>query len=691
MAIGVGSNRPKDKTIVSQDRRLILEWDAYFQRLDDKVSSLISGTAGVISFNGRVGAVVPTAGDYTASQITNVPAGNIAAVNVQTALNELDTEKLPISVTSTGTTTSRLVIDHLSDLFSLKDFGAIGDGITDDTAAVTAAQLVAKAKFSPEGIYDTTINQASIVGPYWGFGQIRDSANNLRAPWFSAISAAPTVGDQTSVLTAFNGDLAGVQIPMEHRVTGVATAGQPATGYMVKSEISPIFMYHYTEAGHNQSISGNDGRTGQSMLNLNFAHTGQGDMGAIYVNGLVTGTKAGATSFLASPAGAIIYGQVFSAATGAYLNIVELNANDNGFQSAAIGAVFNFARSVATSTLSEVWMGVRPQTSNLAGDVIYSGGGLWKRGLDVTAVTFDANKAALTLKANDRIYGSSTASGDVAWSQTLGSQYMEFNSSLVAWHFVTNGTSALQIYDSQLRTIGMVAPITTDTAALGSSSVMWSDLFLASGGVINWNNGTLALTEASGVLALNPGSLVVNHTTTLAIGPSTTPRLQILATDGNGFGSARYSNGATGTSLFLSKSRGTTIGSNTVITSGDTFGLIRFCGTDGTNFVDGAIIEGRSDGTPGSADMPGMLLFSTTPDGASAAVERMRISNAGNVVINTAAIATNATNGFLYVPSCAGTPTGTPTTFTGRVPIVVDTTNNKLYFYSTGAWRDAGP
>lgn len=71
--------------------------------------------------------------------------------------------------------------------------------------------------------------------------------------------------------------------------------------------------------------------------------------------------------------------------------------------------------------------------------------------------------------------------------------------------------------------------------------------------------------------------------------------------------------------------------------------------------------------------------------------ERMRIDANGNVVVNTAAIATNATNGFLYVPSCAGTPTGTPTAFTGRVPIVVDTTNNKLYFYSGGQWRDAGP
>lgn len=57
----------------------------------------------------------------------------------------------------------------------------------------------------------------------------------------------------------------------------------------------------------------------------------------------------------------------------------------------------------------------------------------------------------------------------------------------------------------------------------------------------------------------------------------------------------------------------------------------------------------------------------------------------------TSALATNATDGFLYVPTCAGTPTGTPTTYTAKSAIVVDSTNNKLYFYSGGAWQDAGP
>jgi hypothetical protein len=78
--------------------------------------------------------------------------------------------------------------------------------------------------------------------------------------------------------------------------------------------------------------------------------------------------------------------------------------------------------------------------------------------------------------------------------------------------------------------------------------------------------------------------------------------------------------------------------------------------------------------------------------GSDTNAERMRIDSSGNIIAGaSAALATTATNGFLYVPTCAGTPTGTPTAVTGMAPIVVNTTNNKLYFYSGGAWRDAGP
>ena len=83
----------------------------------------------------------------------------------------------------------------------------------------------------------------------------------------------------------------------------------------------------------------------------------------------------------------------------------------------------------------------------------------------------------------------------------------------------------------------------------------------------------------------------------------------------------------------LAKSRGATVGSNTVVQSGDQLGEISFQGSDGTEFVAAAGIEAQIDGTPGANSMPGRLVFSTTVTGASSATERMRITSAGNLLV----------------------------------------------------------
>jgi hypothetical protein len=96
--------------------------------------------------------------------------------------------------------------------------------------------------------------------------------------------------------------------------------------------------------------------------------------------------------------------------------------------------------------------------------------------------------------------------------------------------------------------------------------------------------------------------------------------------------------------------------------------------------------------TANLVDYRASLIFGTADNATGYPNERARITAAGSFVAGgSVALATTATDGFLYVPTCAGTPTGTPTAITGMAPIVVDTTNNKLYFYSSAQWRDAGP
>jgi hypothetical protein len=89
---------------------------------------------------------------------------------------------------------------------------------------------------------------------------------------------------------------------------------------------------------------------------------------------------------------------------------------------------------------------------------------------------------------------------------------------------------------------------------------------------------------------------------------------------------------ATGAVIKLIKSRGTSVGSSTIVQNDDRCGNIIFAGTDGSGDVTAASIEGFVDGTPGANDMPGRLVFSTTADGASSPTERWRIDSSGSLV-----------------------------------------------------------
>jgi hypothetical protein len=53
------------------------------------------------------------------------------------------------------------------------------------------------------------------------------------------------------------------------------------------------------------------------------------------------------------------------------------------------------------------------------------------------------------------------------------------------------------------------SPLASDGAALGSSSLMWSDLFLASGAVINFNNGDVTLIHSADTLTLGGGNFAL--------------------------------------------------------------------------------------------------------------------------------------------------------------------------------------
>lgn len=134
------------------------------------------------------------------------------------------------------------------------------------------------------------------------------------------------------------------------------------------------------------------------------------------------------------------------------------------------------------------------------------------------------------------------------------------------------------------------------------------------------------------------GKILVGATTSRTAGPAVHPALQM---EGTNAGSASFqciagSGQATvSPQIILARHRGG-IGGSSLVQDGDTIGTIRFNGGDDTDCIsNAAVIECRIDGTPGSNDMPGVLIFSTTADGSATSTERMRITSSGNVGIGT--------------------------------------------------------
>jgi hypothetical protein len=127
----------------------------------------------VVTFNGRYGVVVPVAGDYTASYITNVPAGTIAATNVQAALAELDADIVALDAATDADVTALEAADVvLQDNIDTEEAariaadGVLTTAISDEETARIAADLVLQgnidteeaARIAADGVLTTAIS-----------------------------------------------------------------------------------------------------------------------------------------------------------------------------------------------------------------------------------------------------------------------------------------------------------------------------------------------------------------------------------------------------------------------------------------------------------------------------------------------------------------------------------------------------
>ena len=241
-----------------------------------------------------------------------------------------------------------------------------------------------------------------------------------------------------------------------------------------------------------------------------------------------------------------------------------------------------------------------------------------------------------------------------------------------------------------------VSPVANDGCALGASSLAWSDLFLASGGVINFDAGDVTLTHGANALTLSgSNSFTVEDAATGRNIRFTSGNLLPLTSNVSVLGgpSNQWAD------LYLGSGAVINFNNGDVTIQHDTDRLYFRNAATRYTFDNTVAPESNDAGalgisTAGWSDLylasGGVINWNASDVTLTHAAGKLTGAG-GNFAFGDGAIATTATDGFLYVPTCAGTPTGTPTTVTGYAPIIVDTTNNKLYFYSGAAWRDAGP
>lgn len=142
-------------------------------------------------------------------------------------------------------------------------------------------------------------------------------------------------------------------------------------------------------------------------------------------------------------------------------------------------------------------------------------------------------------------------------------------------------------------------------------------------------------------VVINPkgtgGLGVGGNTTGVVAGNTITSKFCVKHEGANqtgGFVHVNNTTAASGAGIFACRSRGT-LSAPTIVQDNDTLATISFAGGDGVDLALAARISVEVDGTPGSNDMPGRIVFSTTPDGTQSPVDRMKIDNAGNVTLST--------------------------------------------------------
>lgn len=293
-----------------------------------------------------------------------------------------------------------------------------------------------------------------------------------------------------------------------------------------------------------------------------------------------------------------------------------------------------------------------------------------------TNITIDqAVTGNLTLTGNLTVNGNSTI-GNAATDTLTVYAVSTFRNNLTIWNdlvvnnsiMAANGTAAAPsisftsdtdtgIYRAAANQIGFavngsveltldatnLSPGANDGSALGVSGTAFSDLFLASGGFLDWNAGDVRITHSANALTITGGDTFISDVNGFVVGNSSqitqpfTTEMQILGTasEDSSLIVGNWSAGTGSPILYFLKSRDPVIfdGTYAIVQDNDPIGGLYFIPDDGVNLntVSATFYAEVDDATPAAGDVGSAFVWQLQPGAAGVLREVLRISAAGNV------------------------------------------------------------
>ena len=254
--------------------------------------ALSAHTSGTFATDLAAGKWMSISSSASASSVGNVPAGSIAATNVQSALNELDTEKQPVDATLTAlaavtVAANKLIYATGADTFATTDITAAARTLlacVDEAAMRTALGAVSKAGDTMTGALelsgpptdplhaatkayvDSTASGAAatiapgVVVPYSGFflpsGYLwANGMAHARSSYSGLYAATNKTGVATMTIAApgvvtWTGHTLRESWPVKFTTTGALPSGLTAgTTYYLKSVTTDTFRLAATPGG----------------------------------------------------------------------------------------------------------------------------------------------------------------------------------------------------------------------------------------------------------------------------------------------------------------------------------------------------------------------------------------------------------------------------------------------------------